>query len=143
MLTASKVKELLKSHGIMVYRVIGNSVVLAELVRDNLIMEAHVSVETGESLRVRMVTRAQRSDFPLSSENEASLVARARNMGIPALELGFIEVQNQVEPIPDPMDPDQAIDVWYKVIFEKQVDSEQQILAAIREAIGMEKVAPR
>ena len=143
MFTVSHVKQLLKSSGIMVYRSTNDCVALAELVRDNLIMEAHVSVHVGESLWVRMVTRAQRSDFPSSRESEESLLTRARNLGAPALGLGFKEVQQQVENIPDPMDPEQAIDVWYKVVFEKQVDSEQQLLATIREAMGMEKVTPR
>lgn len=141
--TASDVKKLLKANGIMVYRVVGDSVTLAELVRDNLIMEAYVSVETHGALRVRVATRAQRSDFPFSSENEASLLDRARNMGKPAVMSGFVEVQTHVESIPDPMDPVQQLDVWYQVFFEKKVNSDEDLLGAVREAISLEKVAPR
>jgi copper homeostasis protein CutC len=141
--SAFDVKKLLKANGIMVYRVVGDSVTLAELVRDNLIMEAYVSVETCGSLRVRVATRAQRSDFPFSSETETSLLGRAREMGVPAVSLGFVEVQSHVESIPDPMDPIQQLDVWYQVFFEKAVDSDEDLLEAVHQAIDLEKVAPR
>lgn len=140
---ASEIKKLLTSEGWMVYRSTGDAVLLAERVRDNLIMEAYVSVQTGDSVRVRFATRAQRSDFPSSSETEESLLQRARKVGAPALSLGFDEVRTLVEPIPDPMDPDRHLDTWYQVVFEKAVDSNDTLLRAVGEAMGLEKVAPR
>lgn len=141
--TAPDVKKLLTAHGWVVYRSVGDAVLLAERVRDNLIMEAYVSVELRDSVRVRFATRAQRSDFPSSSETETTLLERARKMGEPALGLGFGELRTQVEPIPDPMDPGCNLDTWYQVIFEKPVDSDDAMLAAIAEAMSLEKVAPR
>ena len=141
--TASDVKKLLTTRGLMVYRTLGDSVLLAERVRDNLIMEAYVSVQLGDSVRVRFATRAQRSDFPSSSETEASLLARARKMGEPANAAGFQESHTSVENIPDPIDPEQHIDTWYQVFFEKPVDSDESLIAAVDHAMGLEKVAPR
>ena len=141
--TASEIKKLLTSEGWMVYRSMEDAVLLAERVRDNLIMEAYVSVEVGDAVRVRFATRAQRSDFPSSSETEDTLLKRARAMAHPALSLGFVEQRTLVEPIPDPMDPARHLDTWYQVIFEKSVDSNEALLRAVSEAMGLEKVAPR
>jgi len=141
--TAAEIKKLLTGNGWMIYRTLGDSVLLAELVRDNLIMEANVSVELGASVRVRFATRAQRSDFPSSSETDVSLLDRARSMGQPALEAGFKELRTLVEPIPDPMDPKEHLDTWYQVLFEKPVDSDEALVEAVRSAMSLEKVAPR
>lgn len=141
--TAPDVKRLLAHHGFMVYRTAGPSVLLAELVRDNLIMEAHVSVELEPSVRVRFLTRAQRSDFPSSSETESSLLERARRVGDRGVDLGFVEVGTRVEPIPDPMDPDNHLDTWYQVVFERGVEGEEELLRVVGEAIKLDKVAPR
>jgi hypothetical protein len=141
--TPSDIKHLLKTHGMVVYRTVGDTVTVAERVRDNLIMEAHVSVVTGPSLCVRFATRAQRSDFPSSSETEDSLLRRARAMGTPALPQGFSEVRTVVEPIPDPMDPSRHLDTWYQVLFEKPVETDDALIQAVRDAVSVEKVAPR
>ncbi|MFW5738778.1 MAG: hypothetical protein ACOC1F_00285 [Myxococcota bacterium] len=141
--TASEVKKLLTEHGWIVYRATRDAVALAERVRVNLIMEAYVEVRLDGSVRVRFTSRAQRSDFPSSSETDASLLQRARTIAQPALSLGFQEVETHVESISDPMDPGRNLDTWYQVRFENQVDSDQALLEAVQQAISFEKVAPR
>ncbi len=141
--SAAETKKLLTARGWMVYRTVGEAVLLAERVRDNLIMEAYVSVHVGDPVLVRFAARAQRADFPSSSETEASLLERARKMGEPALRWGFREQRTEVEAITDPMDPGRSLDTWYQVHFEKAVTTEEALLEAVEQAMGLEKIAPR
>lgn len=142
-LTLSDIKQLLIAHGMIVYRMTGNSVAIAERVRDNLIMEAHVQVVVESGMRVRFTTRAQRADFPSSSETEPTLLARARELGKPALSLGFSEICTTVESISDPMDASCSLDTWYQVHFEKLVNTDEELICAVQQAMVVKKVAPR
>ena len=85
------VKKLLTTSGYLVYRSGTDVVHLAERVRENLIMDASVSVVTEPQLRVRVTTRAQRTDFPSSHETQDSQFERARQMGAAAVQRGFRE----------------------------------------------------
>jgi hypothetical protein len=88
-LTVQELKRALVSAGFEVYRTQGAEVHLAERPRENLIMDAGVSVVVDGPLRVRMVTRAQKNDFP--GEDGERLTARARRQADAALARGFAE----------------------------------------------------
>jgi hypothetical protein len=139
----SDIKKYLRSKGFLVYRSSEQEVQLAELVRENLIMDASVSVVVEAPLRVRFLTRAQRSDFPWSHESPAALFERARRQGVSAASNGFREVATSVAPQADPMDPGAVLDVWYQVGFEREVPSIEEIDEPLAFALGVEKVAPR
>lgn len=138
-----EIKKLLTSSGWTVYRIFENEVFLAERVRENLIMEAHVSVKAGAPCTVRYFVRAQRSDFPSSYETEERMFERARTMGEVGTSFGFREADAVVVPIRDPMDPSVVLDTWYQVIYEKEAEEEAPLLEAVSGAMGVEKLAPR
>jgi hypothetical protein len=138
-----EVKKLLTSSGWTVYRICENEVFLAERVRENLIMEAHVSVLAGDPPRVRYLVRAQRSDFPSSSEKDERMFERARAMGAAGEAIGFHEVDAVVVPIRDPMEPNILLDTWFQVLYERETADEAALLDAVTGAMGVEKMAPR
>lgn len=141
-----KVQELKKhliSKGFLVYRCGAEDVMLAERVRDNLIMDASVAVIASEPLRVRFLARAQRNDFPWSQENPAALLERARRAVATAAPEGFREVGTMTTPLLDPIDAEQVLDVWYQVVFEKDVGGLDEAMEAVQFALSLEKVAVR
>ncbi|MBI5537299.1 MAG: hypothetical protein HY898_31545 [Deltaproteobacteria bacterium] len=143
---ALKIQDLKKhlvSRGFLVYRTNPEEVQLAELVRDNLIMDGSVALLTGEPMRVRFMTRAQRSDFPWSHETPAALFERARRLAVRASAHGFREVSTVVIPQQDPIEPDTVLDVWYQVVFERELGSLEEAEDVLRFALSLEKVAPR
>jgi hypothetical protein len=137
-----EVKKLLTSSGYIVYRSGPDVVHLAERVRENLIMDANVSVVTEPQLRVRVITRAQRTDFPSSHETPESLFDRAREIGIAAMARGFREVAAEAVPQLDPGDPKRVLDVWYQVTFEGDIGAIEDLSATVAFALGMDKVVP-
>lgn len=140
-LTVQELKRALVSAGFEVYRTQGAEVHLAERPRENLIMDAGVSVVTEGSLRVRLVTRAQKNDFP--GEDADLLSVRARRQGEAALARGFAERSARERKLYDPGDGTKVIDTWLEVFFEKEVPDLPEALETVRFAIGLEKTAPR
>jgi hypothetical protein len=140
-LTVQELKRALVSAGFEVYRTQGAEVHLAERPRENLIMDAGVSVLTDEGLRVRMVTRAQKNDFP--GEDLEHLTARARQQGEPALARGFVEHSLRERKLYDPGDGTKVLDTWLEIFFEKTMPALPEALDEVRFAMGLEKTAPR
>ena len=138
-----ELKKHLVARGFLVYRTSPEEIQLAELVRDNLIMDGSVSLLALEPMRVRFMTRAQRSDFPWSHETPAGLFERARRLAVAAAAHGFREVSTAVVPQQDPMEPDAVLDVWYQVVFERELGSLEEADEVLRFALSVEKVAPR
>ncbi len=129
--------------GFEVYQTVGNRVDVAERVRDNLLMDANVSVLVQGSLRVRFATRAQRCDFPASHETPEVLFARARSLATHASSNGFREVGTEVVQLADPSDSTRVLDTWYLVLFDKAAADLQEMVAVVRDAMSVEKVVPR
>lgn len=142
-ITLHDLKKFLIDHGYIVYRTSEQSVHLAERVRENLIMDANVSVCSGPTLRVRFTTRAQRSDFPSSHETPAMMFERARRVAAGALSKGFRESGAEVAPQLDPVEPAQVLDVWYEVVFEKELMGPDNLQETLEYVLQVEKVAPR
>jgi hypothetical protein len=113
----AELKKVLVQKGFQVFRTIGSQVILAERVRDNLVMDSGVSVVSGKELAVRVTVKAQASDFP--REDESQLLARARDLQAAFGSGGFEEVETAVVPITDPGEPERQIDTCYEVTFER------------------------
>jgi hypothetical protein len=139
-LNSSELKKTLTSLGFEVYRTLGLRVVLADRVRDNLIMDSGVSVIGGETLTVRFVVRAQANDFPGESPDE--LFQRARRLGNGSAHHGYVESETSVVRINDPGDRSRTLDTWYEVAFDKPVVDAEQLAAEIRYALGVGKAVP-
>jgi hypothetical protein len=140
-LSTTELKKSLLAEGFEIYRTLPDRVVVADRVRDNLIMDSGVSVGTGASCVVHFVVRCQRNDFP--NETEQELFERARVLGADALARGYREVGTSVVKIPDPGERTRILDVWYEVAFERDVGETAGLPAELRYALGLQKTAPR
>lgn len=137
-----ELKKLLLSEGFEIYRTLGDRVLLADRVRDNLIMDSGVSAVTREDgLAVRFVVRAQAMEFP--GETPESLFAHARRAAADAPARGYVEHSIAVIPIHDPGDRERVLDTWYEVAFERPVADVLELCAELRAAFGWPKVATR
>jgi hypothetical protein len=137
-----ELKKLLIAEGLEIYRTLSDRVVLAERVRDNLIMDSGVAaLSRGGALGVRVVFRAQSSDF--QGETAEGLLAHARRLAQHAVDPGYAEVAADAVPIHDPSDRSHILDTWYEVAFEKSVADLEQLVAALKLALSWVKVASR
>lgn len=138
--TPAELKKLLLAEGFEVYRTLGDQIVLADRVRDNLIMDSGVSAKLADPLRVRFVVRAQGSDFP--TESPEQILERARRMADVALARDYTEVGASSVDVRDPGDSSQTLDVWHEVAFEKSLSADSELGAELRYALSLEKTAP-
>jgi len=139
--TPTELKKTLVARGFEVYRTLGDQVVLADRVRENLIMDSGVAVRPGAALAVRFVIRAQASDFPSSSAED--LYERARICAAEACARGYAEVSVAAVPVRDPGDASATLDTWYEVAFERPVASEDELESELRYALALEKTVLR
>lgn len=139
--TPADLKKTLVARGFEVYRTLGDQVVLADRVRDNLIMDSGVAARPGSVLAVRFVVRCQQSDFPSAAPDD--LFARARACAAEAVDRGYAEVGMATVSVRDPGDASQTLDTWYEVSFERAVASEDELEQELRYALGLEKTVAR
>jgi hypothetical protein len=137
--TIAELKKELLAGGFELYRTLGSRILIADRVRENLIMDSGVAVVVSDALSVRFVVRAQTGDFP--GEGEEELFQRARRVADKGLLRGYAEVETAVVPIPDPGDRTRTLDTWYEVAFEKRVDDVAQAIDELRWALGLNKAA--
>ena len=135
--TPAELKKTLIARGFEVYRTLGDQVVLADRVRDNLIMDSGVAARPGATLAVRFVMRAQGSDFP--SAKAEDLYERARVCAAEACGRGYTEVGVAEVPVKDPGDSTSTLDTWYEVMFERPVANEDELEQELRYALALEK----
>ncbi len=138
-LTPQEIKKALAQAGFLIFKTQGDDVILAERVRDNLIMDSGVRLRAGSPLVVRVVIRAQRGDFP--SEDANHLFERVSQLAEPARSGGFAEVERTVSPVVDPGDPARTLDTFYEITLAKEVDSLDGAVKDLRFAMGLEKMA--
>ncbi len=137
--TVAEIRKALIAAGFELYRTRGDEVQVADRVRDNLIMDSGVAVKVKEALSVRVIVRAQRSDFP--SDGAAVLFDRARELASLALSRGYVETETAAAPMQDPADPAHTLDTWYEVTFEKAVGSVDEAMTEVGFALKLEKAA--
>jgi hypothetical protein len=104
-------------------------------------MDSGVSAVQAQELGVRLVLRAQSTDFP--GEDADSLFARARSLASGFAGKGYREVSAAAVPIKDPSDKSRSLDTWYEVTYECTVKDESELYAELRFALGVVKVAAR
>ena len=137
--TPQQLKKTLVANGFEIFRTLADEVVLAERVRENLILDSGVRVAPLESgqLQVRLVLRAQKADFP--NEDESSLFARVRKLAEPAVAQGFAEVSTAVTAIKDPADASRTLDTFYEVNLAHDVASVDDMLPVLKFVLSLEK----
>ncbi len=139
--TPSELKKTLVARGFEVYRTLSDQVVLADRVRDNLIMDSGVSVRFAGALSVRFVVRAQASDFPSATAED--LYERARLCAAEAQGRGYAEASVTEVPVRDPGDASATLDTWYEVAFERAVANDEELEQELRYALALEKTVAR
>lgn len=137
--TPLELKKLLIEYGFEVYRTIGNRVLLAERVRDNLIMDSNVSVIAGDPLAARLTVRAQQGDF--HGDIESQLFARAARVAKIAIERGYREVDRTIVPIIDPSDRSRTLDTWFEISVERPVETLAGLVEELRFLLAVNKIA--
>jgi len=135
----AEIRKALIAAGFELYRTRGDEVHVADRVRDNLIMDSGVSVRAKGSLTVKVVVRAQRSDFP--GEGAATLFERARELASSAISRGYVEIATLTNAMQDPADPGRTLDTWYEVCFEKSVPTIEEAMLEVGFALKVEKAA--
>lgn len=137
--TPQQLKKTLVASGFEVFRTLAEEVVLAERVRENLILDSGVRVGPlpDGRLRVRIVVRAQRTDFP--NDDEAALFARCRELAKSALAEGFAEDATHVNAVKDPVDPERTLDTFYELFLKREVGGVEEAVGVIRYALSLEK----
>ncbi|GMV15846.1 MAG: hypothetical protein HS104_02620 [Polyangiaceae bacterium] len=140
--TPQELKKLLLSEGLEIYRTLVDRVMLADRVRDNLIMDSGVSVLSQDgSLGIRVVFRAQACDF--QGESPEGLFGHARRLGQPGQLRGYTEASTTVVPIHDPGDKTRVLDTWYEVAYERAIGDAAELMPELRVALEWPKVATR
>ena len=134
-------KKALVSEGFEIYRTGPNLISLADRVRDNLLMDSGVSVVQGDGLAIRVILRAQATDFP--GDDADGLFARARGLAAPLSDKGYREVSACAVPIKDPSDKERTLDTWYEVTYERDVGGEPELFGELRFVFSLSRVAAR
>jgi hypothetical protein len=135
--SVAEIKKALQAAGFEIYRTRGNTVHVAERVRENLLMDSGAFVD--ENLEVGFVVRAQKTDFP--NDGDESLFDRARKLGAPALERGYVEQTAEIRTVVDPGDAGRAIDRWCEVAYKKATPSIEAAIEELRFVLTLEKAA--
>jgi hypothetical protein len=135
--SAALLKKALIEAGFEVFRTRGEEIILAERPRENLIMDSGVRLRASEPMEVRVVLRAQKTDYP--NEDEGKLFERVRQLAGPALSDGFAEVSTAVTPVNDPGDETRTLDTFYEITYASQVTGVTDALAKLKFALGLEK----
>ncbi len=140
---AQQLKKALIAGGFEVFRTLREEIVLAERVRENLILDSGVRLEPlGDGrMRVRLVLRAQRTDFP--GEEEPALFERVRKLAEPAIAAGFAEVATNVSAVKDPADATRTLDTFYELSLAREVASLDDALPVLKFALSLEKAVPQ
>lgn len=137
--TPQQLKKALVASGFEVFRTLPEEVVLAERVRENLILDSGVRVAPLEDgkVQVRLVLRAQKGDFP--NEDDTALFERVRRLAEPAVAKGFLETSTAVTAVKDPADASRTLDTFYEVNLSHDVATVEDAVAVLKFALTLEK----
>lgn len=138
-----ELKRALVQAGLEVYRTRPDAVHLAERPRDNQILDAGISVRPAANdgtLEVRVVLRAQRSDFPNDSKEKAwDRVRATARTELFATGLAYGEHEARELPMLDPGDKTKTLDVWYEIVFTIVVADVDAAIAEVKRALVVDK----
>jgi hypothetical protein len=146
-LSPQDLKKALIAAGLEVYRTTNDEVVLADRVRENLIMDSGVRVRANvpddQPMEVSVVLRVRRAHFP--NDAETALFDHVRGLGASVVEKGFAERETRITPVSDPADSARLLDTFYEVVFARPVGSGssqlEQAIELLRYALEVAKSA--
>ncbi len=136
MIDLKELKRNLVIAGLEVFRTRGDEVHLAE--RQNVqLMEAGVRVRGGAAPCVTVVVRAQRNDAPALAPEAMLDAVRARSA--PLRDAGYAEVSSGAREIRSVSDPSQLLDVWFEVVWQRAVSTQEEAVAEARRCMSAER----
>jgi hypothetical protein len=135
--TPQQLKKALVAAGFQVFRTLGDEIVLAERVRENLIMDSGVRLRASEPFQVRVVFKAQRGHFP--GEDDDHLFARARALAGASSSRGFAEIGSSAAPVTDPSDQERTLDTFFEIVVAKEVATLEDAFEDLRFALRLER----
>lgn len=138
-MSPQELKKALIAAGLEVYRTVGDEIVLADRVRENLIMDSGVRVRVGEPLEVSVVLHVRRAHFPNDAEN--ALFDHVRGLDAGVVEKGFTERETRVTPVADPADSSRLLDTFYEVVFTQTAMDLARAIEVVRLALEVAKNA--
>jgi hypothetical protein len=122
-----------------VYRTTGQEVIIAERVRDNLILDSGVRVRAGRPMEVRIIMGLRRGQYP--NESDDQVFARLRHLASPAVTRGFTEKQTGRAPVNDPADAKRTLDTFFELILGKVEEDTTAMLDLVRFALEVAQTA--
>jgi hypothetical protein len=138
-LTPLQIKQTLIAAGLEVYRTTGEEVIVADRVRDNLILDSGVRVRAGEPMEVRLIMGVRRGQYPNDSDDQ--LFARLRQLASPAVVRGFAESQTGTAPVSDPADAKRTLDTFFELVLVKHEENTTAMLDLVRFAVEIAQTA--
>jgi hypothetical protein len=135
----AELKRKLRAEGFEIYRTVDERILLAERIRDNLIMDSGVAADLGptgneNAISVQVIVRAQASHFP-GADGEKMKV-HARELAQAFTDSGYIELEVIETPVPDPSDPSKSLDTSHEIRLTRPVDDLAGLYAELREALS-------
>jgi hypothetical protein len=137
-MTPVELKEVLKSGGLEIYRVRGDHVFLAERVRENLILDAGVSVAAA-TLEVTVTCRGEQTHFAGATDD--TVFTHTEALGVPLLRDGFLEVLRRAVPMTDPMNAERVLDTFFEISYRKALPGPAEVVHTCKRVMTFERIA--
>ena len=138
-----ELKRALVQSGLEIYRTRPDAVHLAERPRDNQILDAGISVRPAASdgsLEIRVVLRAQKSDFPRDTPERAWDRVRAlARTELFATSLVYGEQELREQAMLDPGDKTKTLDIWYEIVWSISVGDLELAIREVKRVLPIEK----
>lgn len=131
---AAELKRMLRSEGFEIYRTSPGAILLAERVRDNLIMDSGVAIVSGEGFEVRVTVRAQASHFPGASAE--SMRQRAGELAHSFEQRGYERGTVAESQVPDPSNPGRSLDTSFEIALHRSFDRLQDVFQELKAALS-------
>ncbi len=134
---APELKRKLRESGFDIYRTRPDRVILAERIRNNLIMDSGIAAITREEYSIEVVIRAQQSHFP--GEAEEAIREHTTDLAAPFLDDGYEETEQSEEAMMDPSEPTHQLDILYELKLSKNIGDFQQLIDQLRLALTWQR----
>ncbi|HEY2367965.1 MAG TPA: hypothetical protein VGH87_16320 [Polyangiaceae bacterium] len=113
--------------------------IVADRVRDNLILDSGVRVRAGDPVEVRLIMGLRQTQYPNDSDEQ--LFARLRQLAAEALGKGFSEADAKTAPVNDPADAKKRLDTFFELVLVKREPDRAALLDLVRFSIEIAKTA--
>jgi hypothetical protein len=114
-------------------------VIVADRVRDNLILDSGVRVRAGDPMEVRLIMGLRQTQYP--NESDEQLFERLRELAEAAVGKGFTEADTKTAPVNDPADAKKRLDTFFELVLVKRESDRAAMLDLVRFGVEIAKTA--